>query len=436
VIELGHYVVQFGRRELEFDAVEGMHARPRDAARNQIDYGAGRRARYWVVARHSPVVSTDRGSPACADPKEPLAPLYLDERVRHPKSDRERRPGPNHPPAASACGGGGASSEDSPTLDGATRSTESAGLLRQIGTRSSGAVPGDVPSVRDGFVEVHGYRFYWKSVGDPGPAGTLVALHGGPGATHDYLLCFADLVARGYRVVFYDQLGCGRSELAHEESEYTVDRDVEDLDEFRRALGIERMHLLGSSYGGALAIAYALAHPEPIRTLTVASGLASIPLAVREMDRLCRELPPPFPAYIERHGARGEYQHPEYLAAVGLFYRRHLCRLSPWPAEVTYTLDHANSPKYRVMNGPNEFTITGTIRDWDVADRLGEIRVPTLVTVGRYDEVTPAVAESIHHGIAGSELAVFPQSSHTAFWEERDRYMETLQGFLGRHPGA
>jgi proline iminopeptidase len=283
-------------------------------------------------------------------------------------------------------------------------------------------------------VAVHGYRFFWKSLGDPGPAGTVVTLHGGPGATHDYLLCFADLVAHGYRVVFYDQLGCGKSELPKGESEYSVDRDVEDLDEFRRALGIDRMHLLGSSYGGLLAMAYALAHPEPLRTLTVASGLASVPLTVREMQRLCRELPPPFPAFLARHDARGEFQHPEYLAAVDQFYRRHLCRLSPWPAEVTYTLEHGNSPKYRVMNGPNEFTITGTIRDWDATARLGEIHVPTLVTVGRYDEVTPVVAAAIHRGIPGSELAVFSQSSHTAFWEERALYMETLGKFLGRHP--
>jgi proline iminopeptidase len=306
-------------------------------------------------------------------------------------------------------------------------------LLCQIGGRIPGGVSGSFPSAEEGFVNVHGYRFYWKSLGDSGPAGTLVGLHGGPGATHDYLLCFADLVAHGYRVVLYDQLGCGRSDLARDESEYTVDRDVEDLEEFRRAMGIEKMHLLGSSYGGALAIAYALAHPEPLRTLTVASGLASVPLTVREMNRLCRELPPPFPSYLDRHGARGEYQHPEYLAAVDLFYRKHLCRLSPWPAEVTYTLEHANSPKYRVMNGPNEFTITGTIRDWDVTDRLGEIRVATLVTVGRFDEVTPVVAQSIHEGIAGSELVVYAQSSHTAFWEERGRYMDSLRGFLGRH---
>jgi proline iminopeptidase len=271
-------------------------------------------------------------------------------------------------------------------------------------------------------------------MGDPGPAGTIVTLHGGPGGTHDYLLSLADLAAHGYRVVFYDQLGCGRSDLPRDDAEYTVDRDVEDLEEFCGALGIDRLHLLGSSYGGMLAIAYALAHPARIRTMTIASGLASVPLTVREMYRLTRELPPPFPAFLDRHEARGEFQHPEYLAAVGEFYRRHLCRLDPWPAELTYTIEHGNSPKYRIMNGPNEFTITGRIRDYDATPRLGEIRVPTLVTVGRYDECTPKVARSIHEGIAGSELEQFSESSHTAFWEERSRYVERLARFLAAHP--
>jgi proline iminopeptidase len=183
-----------------------------------------------------------------------------------------------------------------------------------------------------------------------------------------------------------------------------------------------------------LAIAYALAYPQRIRTMTITSGLASVPLAVQEMYRLTRELPPPFPAFLDRHEARGEFQHPEYLAAVGEFYRRHLCRLDPWPAELTYTMEHGLSRKYAVMNGPNEFTITGRIHDYDATPRLGEIAIPTLVTAGKYDEVTPRVARSIHDGIRGSELELFPESSHTAFWEERPRYMERLGRFLAAHP--
>jgi proline iminopeptidase len=289
---------------------------------------------------------------------------------------------------------------------------------------------------REGTHEIRGYRFFWKSIGEPGAKGTVVTLHGGPGASHDYLLAFADLAERGYHVVFYDQLGCGRTERAREDREYSLERDVEDLDALRVLLGLARIHLLGSSYGGLLALAYAIAHPEALRSLIVVSGLASVPLTQIEMDRLCNELPPPFPAFLHRHGARGEFQHPEYVAAADLFYRRHLCRLDPWPEELQRTLAVMDGPKYHYMNGPNEFTITGTIRDVDVTPRLGEIRAPTLVTVGRYDEVTPRVARAIHAGIPGSQLLEFSESSHTAFWEERDRYMERLSAFLDAVPAT
>jgi proline iminopeptidase len=297
-------------------------------------------------------------------------------------------------------------------------------------------VAGNPNAFREGFLPIHGRRIFWKSVGEPGPKGTVLTLHGGPGASHDYLLAFADLARSGYRVVFYDQLGCGRSERPVDEQEYSVHRDVEDLEALRSALGFDRVHLVGSSYGGLLAIAYALAHPEPLLSMVSASGLASVPLTQQEMNRLRRELPPPFPAFLDRHEARGEFTHPEYVAAVDLFYRRHLCRLPTWPPEFVRTMALTNGPKYRVMNGPNEFTITGTLRDYDVTDRLREIRVPTLVTAGRYDEVTPAVARSIHDGIAGSELALFERSSHIAFWEERDAYMERVSTFLERHPSG
>jgi proline iminopeptidase len=296
-------------------------------------------------------------------------------------------------------------------------------------------VPSPTPPTTEDTVIVHGYRLFWKSVGVGGPGRDVLLLHGGPGATHDYLLSFIDLTRQGYRVIFYDQLGCGRSELARHVSEYSVDRDVEDLEELRTRLGLDRFHLIGSSYGGLLAIAYVLAHPEPIASLTSASGLADVPLTVREMQRLKRELPEAVRETLERHEAREEFDHPEYLVAVNEFYRRHLCRLPEWPAEVRYTLDHMSLPKYGTMNGPNEFTITGTIRDYDATPRLGEIRIPTLVTTGRYDEVTPAVAESIHRGIHGSRLVRFEESSHMAFWEERGLYMDTVAGFLREHSG-
>ncbi len=280
----------------------------------------------------------------------------------------------------------------------------------------------------EGFAKVLGYRLFYRSFGTP-TKGTVLCLHGGPGASHDYLLPLADLAQFGYRVVLFDQLGCGRSQRPRGTALFTTDHHVEEVEGVRRALGLGRVHLMGSSYGGALVLAVALRHPKSLRSLIVSSGLASTPLTVREMWRLIDRLPTDVRATIHRYNASGDFRNPKYLKAVDVFYRRHLCRLPVWPHEVVQTLDKTGIV-YEVMNGPNEFTITGRIRDWDVTDRLPRIRIPTLVTVGRYDEVTPRVAREIHRGIRGSKLVQFNESSHLAFWEERSRYIEVLRTFL------
>ncbi len=281
-----------------------------------------------------------------------------------------------------------------------------------------------------GFVKVLGYRMFYRSFGTAGK-GTVLCLHGGPGASHEYLLPIADLAQFGYRVVLFDQLGCGRSQRPRGTKLYTVAHNVEEVEGVRRALNLGRVHLFGSSYGGALVLATALKYQRNLRSLVVASGLASTPLTVREMWRLIDRMPAPLRRTIRACNARGDFQNPRYLRAVDAFYRTHLCRLPIWPHEVVQTLDNTGLV-YQVMNGPNEFTITGVIADWDITDQLPRIRRPTLVTVGKYDEVTPRVAAEIHRGIRGSKLAQFQESSHLAFWEERTRYIQVMRDFLDR----
>ena len=281
-----------------------------------------------------------------------------------------------------------------------------------------------------GFAKVLGHRMFYRSFGTASK-GTVLCLRGGPGASHEYLLPIADLAPFGYRVVLIDQLGCGRSERPRGTRLYTIEHNVEEVEGVRRALGLGRVHLFGSSYGGALVLATALKYPRSLRSLVVASGLASTPLTVREMWRLIDRMPPDLRRTIHECNAKGDFQDPRYLKAVDVFYRTHLCRLPVWPHEVVQTLENTGLV-YQVMNGPNEFTITETIRDWDVTDRLPRIRLPTLVTVGRYDEVTPRLAREIHGGIRGSRLVEFPESSHMAFWEERPHYIEVLRDFLDR----
>ena len=281
----------------------------------------------------------------------------------------------------------------------------------------------------EGYVPVDGHRVWYRRIGE-GPGTPLLTLHGGPGASHDYLEPLAAL-GDDRPVVFFDQLGGGRSDRPGDPSLWRIDRFCDEVDQVRDALGLHRVHLFGQSWGGWLAVEYMLTRPLGIAGLVLASTSASIPQFVAEAERLKAALPPETYAIMRRHEADGSLDHPDYLAAVDLFYRRHLCRLDPWPDSLRRGGEElAVSQVYAVMNGPNEFTVTGNLKDWDRIDRLGEIDAPTLITVGRYDEVTPACARTLHDGIAGSRLVVFENSAHSAHLEEQEEYLRVLRGFL------
>jgi proline iminopeptidase len=212
---------------------------------------------------------------------------------------------------------------------------------------------------KHGYIRVLGYKLFYKSFSG-GEKGTLLCLHGGPGMTHDYILPLADLAKAGYRVLFYDQLGCGKSALPKNVTLFTIERAVEEVEAFRRAMKLGMVNLMGSSYGGLLAIAYALKYQKNLRSLITTGGLASVPLTVAEMDRMKRQLPRKVQATLQKYEDQGDFENPEYQKAVMVFYKKHLCRLPKWPNELTYTLDHVSKHVYYTMNGPNELTIIGT----------------------------------------------------------------------------
>jgi len=279
-----------------------------------------------------------------------------------------------------------------------------------------------------GLVDVMGFKLFYRSFG----AGdnVLLCLHGGPGMPHYYLLSLAKLANNNLRVVFYDQLGVGGSEKPEDTSLFNIERGADEVEGVRKALGLGRIYLLGSSYGGALALQYALKYQQHIKKLIIASGLASVSETVAEMTRLKTLLPKDVQEVMEKYEAKWAFLHPEYVKAVDLYYHNFLCRLPQWPEEVIRTVSEMSVPVYFTQNGPNEFTIIGTWKGWDITARLPEIKVPTLVTVGRYDEVTPKVAETIHHGIAGSVLKVFENSGHLTMWDEEEEYLKTVQEFI------
>lgn len=282
----------------------------------------------------------------------------------------------------------------------------------------------------EGTVEVDGYRVWYRRAGEGGVP--LLILHGGPGAGHDYLETL-EALAEDREVIFYDQLGCGRSDRPDDATLWRIERFVAEVGTVRDALGLERVHLLGQSWGGWLAIEYMLSRQRGVVGLVLASTSASIPQFVAEAERLKAALPPEVYETMLRYESSGDLHHPDYEATVMEFYRRHLCRLDPWPEPLLRSVENLDgNPVYETMNGPNEFFVIGNLKDWDRTERLGEIDAPTLVTVGRHDEITPACAETIHRGIPGSEIRIFERSAHVAHLEETEAYLQTVADFLAR----
>lgn len=292
------------------------------------------------------------------------------------------------------------------------------------------AVSQAVP-IHEGTIPVPGGNVWYRTVGEGGLP--LLCLHGGPGMSHDYIATLADLADRRM-VVFYDQLGCGKSDRPDDPSLWTMGRSVTEVEAVRQALGLTRFHLFGNSWGGWLAAQYVLERQPDLASLTISSSPPSVERCVREMNELRRQLPADVQKVLDDHEARQFFDCPEYTAAIMVFYKRHLCRLNPWPEGVEQALGPGfGAGPYLTMWGPSEFgPVIGNLHGWDITARLGEIRVPTLLTVGRYDEMWPSHMTDMQAGIPGSELVVFEQSSHMAFQEEREAYMAAMNRFLDR----
>lgn len=282
----------------------------------------------------------------------------------------------------------------------------------------------------EGKIAVPGGLVWYQILNPDQPAIPLLCLHGGPGMPHDYLEPLAGL-ATTRPVIFYDQLGCGKSDRPADSALWTLDRFVAELEAVRAALNLTRLHLFGNSWGGWLALQYTLDRLPPIESLILSSSPPSVPRWISDCAELRAALSEDVQDVLARHEASGYYSCPEYQWAITQFYRRHLCRIDPWPDCLERTFDGMASVVYETMWGPSEFgPVTGRLQNWDVTDRLAEIRVPTLVTGGRHDEARPAHLALLAEHIANCELVIFEHSSHTAFIEEQARYLSVVADFL------
>ncbi len=281
----------------------------------------------------------------------------------------------------------------------------------------------------EGLIDVPGGKVWFKRVGAGGIP--LLVLHGGPGFCHDYLTALEDLADRR-EVIFFDQLGCGRSERPDDDTLWTVDRYVDEVDAVRQALGLERHHLFGNSWGGMLALQYVLDRSPSLISLGVSNSPASMGRFIDDVLELKRDLPEDVQELIDWHEARGFTDCPEYQGAIALWFQRHICRMRPWPEGLERSFAGVGAGPYGAMIGPSELCVTGNLRDWEIMDRLSQIRLPTLFMTGEHDEIRPAHMHDMHAQVAGSEFIHYRDSAHLPFEEERELFMANYNDFLER----
>ncbi|BBE71746.1 proline iminopeptidase-family hydrolase [Oharaeibacter diazotrophicus] len=288
----------------------------------------------------------------------------------------------------------------------------------------------------EGFAPYGDYLTWYRITGDiENGRPPLIVAHGGPGCTHDYVDSYKLVADSGRAVIHYDQVGNGKSTHLPEKGGdfWTVDFFVAELNNLIDHLGIRgAYHLLGQSWGGMLGAEFAVRRPAGLKALVIANSPASMELWISEANRLRAELPPEVQATLLAHEAAGTTSSAEYKAAADVFYDRHVCRVKPKPDDVARMEAwlEKDPTVYHTMNGPNEFYVIGTMRDWTIVDRLDAIAVPTLLVSGRFDEATPATVQPFADRIPDVRWTIFEQSSHMPHLEEKEACIATVSAFL------
>lgn len=282
----------------------------------------------------------------------------------------------------------------------------------------------------NGYAISNRIRLFYEVEGQGVP---LILLAGGPGLSHDYLQEMRPL-SKYTRLIFFDQRGTGKSDKA-DPSAYTIDANVEDIEHLRRSLNLGKCIVFGHSCGGMLAQAYALKYQQNVSKLILADTYSSIEDVNAVLARLLAAVPESIRAICERYEKEGLYKGrdsypPEYQKACGVAYEPVLIGIRS-PDYLTHTFAKRAWDVYRTMWGEeSEFKLTGTLAEFNVESRLGEIRVPTLVIVGGSDMMTVAMAQKTARLIRGCKLEVFQHSRHFPFIEEKERFIGVVRGFI------
>lgn len=274
------------------------------------------------------------------------------------------------------------------------------------------------------------YKVWTKRVGE-GPV-KILTLHGGPGCNHEYLTCMHQFLPLDqFQVIYYDQLGSCYSDQPEEEALWRLDRFVDEVEQVRKHLNLNNFYLFGHSWGGLLAIEYALRYQSALKGLIISNMTASVKSYTDYLNHLRTKLPLPIQQKLKNFEDKGDFFHPEYEnIMMEEVYSKFLCRIHPFPEAFLSAFSKINKTVYHCMQGPNEFVFTGNLKDWDRWSDLHKITIPTLLIGARYDTMNPADIEKMGGLMPNATVEICENGSHGAMYDDQDRYFEAFRQFL------
>ena len=278
------------------------------------------------------------------------------------------------------------------------------------------------------------FKVWTKRFGN-NPKIKILLLHGGPAMTHEYMECFETFFQREeFEFYEYDQLGSYYSDQPTDSSLWTTDRFVEEVEQVRMAIHADssNFYVLGNSWGGILAMQYALKYQHHLKGLIVANMMASVPEYGKYADEvLAKQMKPEVYKEIKALESKGDYNNPRYMELlIPNFYNEHICRLKEWPEALGRAMKHLNSSIYFMMQGPSEFGVSGRLANWDIKNRLHEITVPTLMIGAKYDTMDPKAMEEQSKLVKNGKFLYCPNGSHLSMWDDQKVFMGGVVDFI------
>jgi proline iminopeptidase len=309
-----------------------------------------------------------------------------------------------------------------------TNSTEQYFNFSDTGVQTAGIklIPIQTPSGN--------FKVWTKRFGN-NPRIKVLLLHGGPAMTHEYMECFESFFPKeGFEFYEYDQLGSYYSDQPTDSSLWTTERFVDEVEQVRKALNLtsDNFYLLGNSWGGILAMEYALKYQKNLKGLIICNMMASAPEYGKYADEvLAKQMDEEVLKTIRQIEAANDFANPKYMELLmPHFYQKHLCRLPQFPDPVNRTFKHANPVIYTMMQGPSEFGIRGRLAKWDIKDRLKEITVPTLTVGARYDTMDPEHMKWMSTQVKNGSYLFCPNGSHLAMWDDQKVFMDGVINWI------